>query len=163
DQLAGAPAVLQLPTDRPRPAVEMYRGGRLTVALSRGQTDALHGLSRSEGVALFMTLLGAFQALLHGCVGVEGVVVGTAIAGRPRLTASPVELGTGTAQLDLMASATQGPWGLRVTLEYNTDLYDAATIRRMLGHYETLPAGIVADPGQRLSRLPLVTAAERHQ
>ena len=49
------------------------------------------------------------------------------------------------------------------TLEYNTDLFDAATIERMLGHFRTLLEGIVADPDQRLSELPLLTAAERQQ
>jgi aspartate racemase len=81
----------------------------------------------------------------------------------PGVTASSVEVDTGTAKFDLSASVTEGPEGLRVVLEYNTDLYEAGTIQRMLGHYETLLAGIVADPGQRLSRLPLLTEAERHQ
>src|SRR5262249_3635123 len=53
--------------------------------------------------------------------------------------------------------------GLRGTLEYNTDLFDAATIVRMLGHFYTLLEGIVANPEQRLADLPLLTAAERHQ
>ena len=48
-------------------------------------------------------------------------------------------------------------------MEYNTDLFDAATITRLLGHFQTLLEGIVADPEQRLSALPLLTAAERQQ
>ncbi len=58
DQLAGAPATLQLPTDRPRPAVQTYHGARESTVLARGLTDALHALSRREQVTLFMTLLG---------------------------------------------------------------------------------------------------------
>ena len=53
--------------------------------------------------------------------------------------------------------------GLRGTLEYNTDLFDAVAIRRMVGHYQRLLEGIVADPGQPISRLPLLTEDERHQ
>src|SRR3712207_2358451 len=53
--------------------------------------------------------------------------------------------------------------GLTAELEYNTDLFDAATITRMLGHFQTLLEGIVADPDQHISTLPLLTEAERHQ
>jgi len=53
--------------------------------------------------------------------------------------------------------------GLRASLEYNTDLFNAATITRMLGNFQTLLEGIVANPQQRLSDLPLLTAAEQHQ
>jgi amino acid adenylation domain-containing protein len=52
--------------------------------------------------------------------------------------------------------------GLRGRFEYSTDLFEAATIARMAGHLHTLLEGIVADPEQRLSRLPLLTADERH-
>ena len=52
---------------------------------------------------------------------------------------------------------------LRATVEYNTDLFDAATITRLLGHFQTLLEGIVADPEQRLSALPLLPVAERQQ
>src|SRR5215510_3215329 len=48
-------------------------------------------------------------------------------------------------------------------INYNTDLFEAETIKRMLGHFQTLLAAIVADPGQRLSRLPLLTEAEEQQ
>ena len=52
---------------------------------------------------------------------------------------------------------------LRGSLNYNTDLFDASTIERMLGHYKTLLEGIVANPEQRISELPLLTEAEKHQ
>jgi non-ribosomal peptide synthetase component F len=48
-------------------------------------------------------------------------------------------------------------------LEYDTALFDSSTIERMAGHFETLLEGIVANPEQRISELPLLTAAERHQ
>ena len=53
--------------------------------------------------------------------------------------------------------------GLAGVLEYNTDLFDAATIARMAGHFQTLMEGIAADPDQRVSELPLLTDAEQHQ
>jgi len=53
--------------------------------------------------------------------------------------------------------------GLFCLWEYNTDLFDGATISRMLGHYQTLLEGIVADAGQRIGWLPLLTQAEQHQ
>ena len=246
-QLAGA-ATLQLPTDRPRPPVQTYRGAHQSTVLSRDLTNGLHALSRRERVTLFTTLLGAFEALLHRYVGEDDVVVGTAIAGRrrvetealigffentlvlrtdlsgdpafrellgrvretvvaaydhrdlpfeklvedlrperslswtplvrvlftlqeadaaplhlPGLAVSLVEVDTGTARYDLAVSVTATPQEIDLTLEYNTDLHDAATIRRLLGHYEMLLRGIAADPEERLSRLPLLTQAERHQ
>ena len=57
----------------------------------------------------------------------------------------------------------EGEKGLSGRFEYNTDLFDAATIERMVGHFETLLKGVVADPAQRISELPLLTEAERHQ
>ena len=53
--------------------------------------------------------------------------------------------------------------GLRGPFVYNTDLFDAATIERMAGHYQRMLEGIVANPDQRLSELPLLTEAERHK
>ena len=64
-QLAGAPAVLELPTDRPRPAVNSFRGAKQSVALPAELSTAIKELSEREGVTLFMTLLAAFQTLLH--------------------------------------------------------------------------------------------------
>ena len=52
---------------------------------------------------------------------------------------------------------------LPAVFEYNTDLFDATTIERMIGHFQTLLEGIVANPDARLSELPLLTNAERHQ
>ena len=55
------------------------------------------------------------------------------------------------------------PGGITGSLEYNTDLYNDATIERMIGHFRTLLEGIVANPDQRVSELPLLTEAERRQ
>ncbi len=246
-QLADLPA-LQLPTDRPRPAVQTHRGARQELVLPKLLTEALKELSRREGVTLFMTLLAAFQVLLSRYSGQEDIAVGSPIAGRnraeiegligffantlvvrtdlsgdptfkellrrvrevaleaydhqdvpfeklveelqpqrdtsrtplfqvmltlqntpgkalelPGLRLTQQELERGTAKFDLTLSMVEGPEGLRGACEYNTDLFEAATITRMLGHLQTLLEGVVANPAQRLSTLPLLTEAERHQ
>ena len=83
-QLEGAPAVLELPTDRPRPAVQSYEGGRESLVLPRSLAEELKVLSRQEGGSLFMVLLAAFQALLSRYTGQQDIVVGSPIAGRTR-------------------------------------------------------------------------------
>jgi amino acid adenylation domain-containing protein len=87
-QLAGAPAVLELPTDRPRPRTQTFRGAHLRVPAGESLRRALHELSRTEGVTLFMTLLAAYDVLLWRTSGQRDVVVGSPIAGR---TVSEVE------------------------------------------------------------------------
>jgi len=85
EQLRDAPAVLDLPTDRARPAVQSYRGGREELQLSEELSAGLRELSRREGVTLFMTLLAAFQTLLYRYTGQREIVVGSPIAGRTRM------------------------------------------------------------------------------
>jgi amino acid adenylation domain-containing protein len=80
--LAGAPAVLDLPADRPRPAVRDGRGARARMELSAGTTAALEALARRQGATPFMVLLAGFQALLGRLCGTTEVVVGTPTAGR---------------------------------------------------------------------------------
>ncbi|ACC81527.1 non-ribosomal peptide synthetase [Nostoc punctiforme] len=82
EQLAGAPALLELPTDRPRPAVQTFRGTTQSFSLSEELSQALSLLSRQEGVTLFMTLLAAFDTLLHRYTGQTDILVGSAIANR---------------------------------------------------------------------------------
>ena len=84
EQLAGAPACWNLPTDRPRPAVQTFRGGRVRQSMSEELSERLKELSRREGVTLFMTLLAAFQVLLGATAGRRTSVVGTPIANRTR-------------------------------------------------------------------------------
>lgn len=81
-QLRGAPAILELPTDRPRPPVMSLRGATQSTILPRKLVDRLTRLSRSEGVTLFMTLLAAFETLLARYSGQDEMVVGSPIAGR---------------------------------------------------------------------------------
>ncbi|HEY2736799.1 MAG TPA: condensation domain-containing protein, partial [Thermoanaerobaculia bacterium] len=82
--LAGAPAVLDLPADRPRPARASGRGGAVAAELSAEQVDALKALGRRAGATPFMTLLAAFYALLYRLTGEADLVVGTPVANRRR-------------------------------------------------------------------------------
>ncbi|HEX5601181.1 MAG TPA: condensation domain-containing protein, partial [Pyrinomonadaceae bacterium] len=82
EQLAGAPAVLELPSDRVRPAVQSFRGADLPFVISDRLTAALKEMGGGEGVTLFMTLLAAFKALLYRYTGQADIVVGSPIAGR---------------------------------------------------------------------------------
>jgi amino acid adenylation domain-containing protein len=84
ERLAGAPELLELPTDHPRPAVQAYRGATVPVELSPELLERLEALGRSEGATLYMTLLSAFQVLLGKYSGSDDIVVGSPIAGRTR-------------------------------------------------------------------------------
>lgn len=247
-QLAGAPAVLEFPTDRPRPAVQSYRGATHRFRVSKALTQRLHGLSRRMGVTLFMPLLAAFKVLLSRYSGQRDICVGTPIANRTRaevegligffvntlvlrtdlsgnpqfselltrvrevclgaqahqdlpferlveelqpvrdmshsplfqvwfvlqnmpvrelevvgLHVSEVVVDTGTTKFNLSLDIAEREEGLSAALEYSTDLFDASTIERMAGHFQTLLEGIVVSPDARLSELPLLTEAERRQ
>jgi amino acid adenylation domain-containing protein len=82
--LAGAPAVLDLPSDRPRPARASGRGGVAASALSAERAEALRAVGRQAGATPFMTFLAAFYALLHRLTGEADLVVGTPVANRRR-------------------------------------------------------------------------------
>ncbi|HEX2094384.1 MAG TPA: amino acid adenylation domain-containing protein, partial [Longimicrobiaceae bacterium] len=84
ERLAGAPALLELPTDRPRPPVPDPRAGSVAFALPAETAQRLQALSRREGATLFMTLLAGWQVLLGRYAGEEDVVVGSPISGRTR-------------------------------------------------------------------------------
>jgi amino acid adenylation domain-containing protein len=82
ERLAGIPGALRLPTDRPRPAAQTFRGERHFLELSRPLTDALKALSRREGATLFMTVLAAFKVLMRYYASQDDIVVGTNVANR---------------------------------------------------------------------------------
>ena len=89
-QLAGAPAMLELPSDRPRPAVPSQRGAVRRLALAPELALALPALARRRGATLFMTLLAAFQALLGRLTGQRDLVVGAPVAGRNHRATEPL-------------------------------------------------------------------------
>ncbi|OYE00492.1 condensation domain-containing protein, partial [Nostoc sp. 'Peltigera membranacea cyanobiont' 232] len=84
NQLEGAPKLLELPTDYPRPAVSSFQGASYPFELSDDLYVALNKLSQQHGSTLFMTLLAAFQILLWRYTGSEDIVVGSPIANRDR-------------------------------------------------------------------------------
>jgi amino acid adenylation domain-containing protein len=81
----------------------------------------------------------------------------------PSLTVTRMEIHGVTSKFDLTLNLRETPQGLIGGIEYNTDLFKADTITRMLGHFQVLLEGIVASPDQPLSDLPLLTLAEQHQ
>jgi amino acid adenylation domain-containing protein len=79
----------------------------------------------------------------------------------PGLTLSPLAAGNKTAKFDLTLFVTEGRGGLLLSLEYNTDLFEAATVERMLEHFQVLLEAVVQEPAAQLGRLPLLTRVEQ--
>jgi amino acid adenylation domain-containing protein len=88
--LSGAPALLELPTDRPRPAAQTYAGDRVPVRLPPDLTQGLRALSRRHDTTLFMTLLAGWSVLLSRLSGQDDVVIGTPVANRQRAEIEPL-------------------------------------------------------------------------
>ncbi|MFP5264068.1 MAG: amino acid adenylation domain-containing protein [Blastocatellia bacterium] len=84
NKLSGMPEELQLPTDRPRPAVQSIWGAKHFLKISREVADALRAIGRQEKASLFMILLAAWKALLHRYTGQNDIVVGAPVANRSR-------------------------------------------------------------------------------
>jgi len=244
-RLDGAPRVLDLPNDRPRPPVETHRGDRLSGTFPGELGSALTALGRREGATLFMTLLAAFYVLLSRHAGQQDLLVGSPVANRDRaetesligffantlvlrgdlrgdptfvellkrvrdmcfdayahqevpferlveelrperdLARNPIfqvmfalqnvpesrlrleglevsgrDLPRRAAQLDLTLFMRESEDGLHGSFEYATDLFDKRTIERLGERFRVLLEGIVADPAQRVSALPLLTPQE---
>ena len=114
-QLGGASPVLNLPTDKPRPEVQSFRGSSQSLQLPGSMAEALNALSKHEGVTLFMLLLAAFKTLLSRYTEQSDIVIGSPIANRNR-----VEL--------------EGLIGFFVnTLILRTDLSGNPTFRELVG------------------------------
>ncbi|HKH48828.1 MAG TPA: amino acid adenylation domain-containing protein, partial [Thermoanaerobaculia bacterium] len=119
-RLGGEVATVELPTDRPRPAVQTFRGGRRQLALSAELTARLKRFGRGEGSTLFMTLLAATQALLSRQSGEQDVPVGAPVAGRQQ-------------------GATEGLIGCFLnTLVLRTDLSGAPSFRELVARVRTV-------------------------
>lgn len=82
EKLAGAPSLLELPADRPRPPVQSFHGARQPVVIPRELAESLRELGESQNATLFMTLLAAFEVLLFRHTGQDDIVVGVPITGR---------------------------------------------------------------------------------
>ncbi len=90
EQLAGLPSRLELPTDRPRPAVQTANGGTFLFRLPEELSRAIVRFNQQHGVTMFMTLLAAYQALLSRYSGQSDIAVGSAIANRTRAELEPL-------------------------------------------------------------------------
>ncbi|HKV91321.1 MAG TPA: amino acid adenylation domain-containing protein [Candidatus Angelobacter sp.] len=250
EHLRDAPAVLELPTDHPRPKVRTSRGDLFRFQISPQITHSLYELCAREGATLFMSLAAAFQVLLSRytsqldiCIGfpianrnrseienligffVNTIVLRTKLDGNPsfsellsrvRATAldihahqdlpfeqlvdhlkldrtlahtpliqvvfafqnagsgfeeafdlapgvrvEPVPTGFSSAKFDLTFSVRESKNTLQCSLEYNADLFDISTIERMKDHFTGLLGAIVATPGESISRLDMLGAAEK--
>lgn len=246
-RLAGNPEFAHLSTDRPRPPRQTYCGAQEKLVLPEAVLSSLTRLSEHAGASLFMTLLAAFQTLLHRYSGHDEILVGFPIATRnrgevadligfftntlvfrgdlsgnptflellsrireatlndylhqdlpfeklvgavqperspsqtplfqtmfvfqnspmpllkwPGLTVSRFEVETETAKFDLTVFIEKKD-GLKVTFEYNTGLFDAATMQRMLQHYRTLLEAVVMNPESRIGSLSLLAPSEHRK
>src|SRR5581483_5041076 len=81
----------------------------------------------------------------------------------PGLTVEPLPIDFGTAMFDLTLTVTDGGEAMTGAVEYNTDLYDGATISRMLRHFEALLGRLIAEPERPVAAVPLADKAERRQ
>ncbi len=246
--LAGAPPLLELPTDRPRPSIQTFTGGFVELPLDLALSQQIATLSQKSGTTPFMTLLAAFSVLLARYSDRSDIVIGAPIANRhrqetepligflvntlvlrtqlahnptfvellatvgqmtldaqdhqdlpfeklveelqperslsysplfqvmfemehipggdldlPELEIAPVVLENINAKFDLTLSVRESAAGLVTGWEYKTDLFDRQTIERMAVSFQTLLAGIVANPQQRVAQLPILNPRDRQQ
>ncbi|MGH8017131.1 MAG: amino acid adenylation domain-containing protein, partial [Opitutaceae bacterium] len=246
--LAGAPGLLELPADRPRPARATHRGLHRSRALTPALVAALHNMRRNERTTLFTILFAAFHVLLHRYTNQQEIVVGMPVANRTReavesmigffVNVLPIRISIGagarfrdllrevqrttldafahqeipfdkiveelnpprsasyspvfqvlfshqnvrhaameltglslewmraesaSAKYDLSFYITEEDGRVTAGAEFNSDLFEAATIERWLANYEELLRGIAADAGGTIAELPLLAEAERRQ
>lgn len=246
NRLEGAPASIDLPTDRPRPAVPTFRVASQRLWIEAPLLERLRAMGEGRGATLFSTLLAAFNILLSRYSKQDDLVVGTRISGRGRpelqrligplenMLALHTDVSGEPSFVDLLArvqEVTQGAFSrpdvpfealvkqlhlerdlsrhpifqitftlhdvaalppfpagmsllmvesatqqfdlsvelvvkenkLETMFRYDPNLFDASTIERMAGHFRTLLESAAENPGVRISRMPLLTAAERQQ
>ncbi len=262
-QLAGPLPILNLPTDRPRPPIQKFRGSHYDFTVNDDLTRRLRALAKAEGATLYMVLLAAFELTLYFHSGQDDVLVASPMVGRSRaefeglvgffanpvvlranlsgaptfrellgrvretvltaldhqdyptlrlvqqlrpdrdLSRSPLcqtmfvldkphrlveqtdsafELGeTGllmnlgglviesiplerrAATLDLVMLLIETTGSLSASIRFNIDLFDAATIARMAGHFHKLLESVLRDPGAVIDDLEILTEPERQQ
>ncbi|MDQ3917003.1 MAG: condensation domain-containing protein, partial [Acidobacteriota bacterium] len=262
-RLAGEVPALNLPTDRPRPPAQTFRGASYPFRLDAELTAGLKSLGRERGVTLYMILLAALQVLLYRYTGQEDFAVGSPVSARTRremgllvghvvntlvmradlsgnpafaqflsqvretvlgafehqnypfsllverlqperdpsrsplfqvmfvmqevpvlneeglaqfalrrdgarmqlgeMSLSAFALEQRSAQFDLTLAAAETPEGVSASFEYNSDLFDAATVARFAEHLRTLLRSVVNDPEQRVALLPLLPEDERRR
>jgi len=142
-QLAGAPAALDFPADLPRPAIQTFNGKQLPFQLPRRLSEALKALSRREVATLFMTLLAAFQIVLHRYTDEDDLVVGTVTTSRKR-------------------SEFDGLLGFFLnTLVLRTDISGNPTFRELLGRVRKVTVDALANDEVPVHRLVKELGQER--
>src|SRR6185312_6282857 len=143
ERLGGSPGALELPTDRPRPAVASFRGAKIYFGFSKELTEGLLQLARGEQATLFMVLLAAFQALLYRLSGQSDVLVGSPIAGRTH-------------------RQTEGLIGFFVnTLVLRTQVRAAESFRELLGRVKETALGAYAHQDLPFEKLVAELQPER--
>ncbi|MDX1997183.1 MAG: amino acid adenylation domain-containing protein [Thermoanaerobaculia bacterium] len=149
-KLAGAPALLPLPTDRPRPPVQRFVGGQHWVNITADQTARLAAFARGRGATMFMALYALYSALLARLTGADDLVVGTPIAGRRHAETEPLIglfLNTLALRLDLAGDPSLG------------DILDRArTVTLDAYGYQDLPFEMIVDdlqPERSLAHSPI--------
>ena len=246
-QLAGELPELDLPADRPRPAVHSYRGAMKTFAISTSLTAAIKAACRAEGATPYMFLMAGFKTLLHRYSGQRELLVGAVSdmrrrpefekmmglflnflalrtypsgertfrqylaevkdavlaalangevpfdhlvrdlelkresARRPFFQATfsmkpagdaalegpweltQMDVASGFTKLDLYLEIDERPDSMNARFVYSTDLFDAATIDRMAGHWLTLLEAAAHHPAEKLCDLTMLTAEENRQ
>ncbi|HYX24784.1 MAG TPA: amino acid adenylation domain-containing protein, partial [Thermoanaerobaculia bacterium] len=250
DQLQGAQATVSLPTDRPRPLVQGFRGSQRRAQVPGPLAERLVALARQESVTLFMVGLAAFQVLLHRYAGQDDLSIGSPVLDRPAvesegligcfvntlvlrdriagevtfrqhlarvrevaldayahrhlpfemlvqvlqpdrnlsrgplfqvmfvlqsvsahepavdlqgLTVSLLEPSSQAARFDFLLSVWQGHRGLKVNLEYDSDLFDATTAERVVSHFVRLLESVVVTPESRVGSFEMLSSGERQQ
>jgi aspartate racemase len=142
-KLSGTLPVLELPTDRPRPAIQTYNGSLFTSVLSKKLTEALKILNQREGVTMFATLLGAFSVVLQRYTGQDDILVGAPTAGRNR-------------------AEVEGLLGFFVnTLVLRTNLSGDPTFRQLLSRLKETTFGAYAHQDLPFEKLVEVLNPER--
>ncbi|KWB39651.1 non-ribosomal peptide synthetase [Burkholderia ubonensis] len=244
--LADAPDQIELPTDRPRPAIQRFDGAVLPFQLNGALADGVRAIAHASGTSTFMVVLAAYALLLSRYSNQQDIVIGSPIANRrssmtepligffanmlalrvdlsgnpgfgellarvkrvaldgysrqeipfeqvvdalklernlsrtpvfqvvfayekassqpvnfPGLIATPVSVETHTAKFDLTLHVQDAGHGLAGSLEYNLDLFDAATIERMAEHFRRLLEAVIADSNRPLGEISLLSDAER--
>lgn len=247
-QLAGSEQSLELPTDRPRPAMQSSRGGHQYMVFPAALTDSLKELSHREGATLFMMFVAAFKVLLYRYTGQEDISIGTPIANRsrhemegligffintlvlrtkvagnlrfrellsqvrevslgayahqelpfeklveelqpnrdlsrtpffqvmlvlqnaprsvldiPGLEVESFNVESESAKFDLTLELEDTEQTLAGKIEYNTDLFDPTTIRRLFTHLHNLLESIVNNPDEQVSSLQMLSEAEQEE
>ncbi|WP_338846005.1 amino acid adenylation domain-containing protein [Massilia sp. W12] len=246
--LADAPALLRLPYDYPRPAVQRHLGHIIRLMLPLSLLQRLQLLSQQHGVTLFMSLLAGWALVISRHSGQQDVIIGTAVANRmhkacesligffvntlalriqlkpemrvadllqsvkqialeafshqelpfarvveavqpdrslshnpliqvmfalqnaaegelhmPGLRVTALTAPHSTTQFDLSLSMTERPDGLEAALEYSSDLFQQASVERILQQFQTLLEGMTQDGDQTVARLPLLNAQQYQQ